>query len=1026
VVRTIDWNGAPLAGVPVFWSIAGGQGNLVAPVAKTDSNGFAITDFMATAVPASASFAVLTVTATSPAGSANFSITTLAGGTSAVVDLLAPSSGIGLSGASGATLAGALSVSVRVAGGPQDGSPLAGASVRLVDANNPEVSPGAVCANAQSGAILTDATGTASCDVTLAGPPASYSLAVIAGEQPATVNFNATINTASTCTYALSAGSASYGAGGGSGSINISTAPACAWNAFSNAGWLVITSNADGIGPGWVSFTASANNGPSQTGTIDIAGRMFTVSEAAAGTSGQLAITTPAPLPDGSTQHHYSTSLTATGGTPPYSWSVQGTLPPGLSLNPSTGSVSGPPLIGGNSTFQVTVTDSAGAAATVSFSITIEGFNGGLPGAYPSLKNTSLPPAMAGLGYLQTLNAVGGCTGALSPDPSFSISAGTLPPGLAIREISPRIYAIAGVPITGGTFPFTLEITDACERAGSSSLSITVSAPAGSTGPISASPVSAQFTVHQFDTSSPPDQTIALSSSTPASYFVSLAPGTGGNWLSAAGPVSGSSPAAITLHVANYSTLAAGTYTADIAINLSGGGPPLLVPVTLTVTPSAALAMSPAAVNLTIAANGGGASTVTQTITVQSPQTISYSLTATTQSGGAWLSLSKTNGATDDTFDLLANGASLPPGTYTGTVTVQPTSASGPKRLIAVTLVVTTSVEVMPDPGTIAVVYRAGDSMPAAQSISLETLGNAAATFSISADAPWVTVSPNTGSAPATISITVDPTALSAGAHYASVIVSTPAAANGQMSIPVTVFVPTPNPVIQSVQNAASYAPGPVAPGEAVVIYGSYLGPVFLASGTAQNGLQPTNVAAVQVMFNGKAAPILYARADVISAMVPFSVVPGNALTMQVSVEGRQSNPVSLSTAAAAPGIFTSAPGQAIAVNPDGSLNGPGHGASPGDVIAIYMTGGGATSPPSKDGQIAADTSQALAQKVSAQVNGIDSTVVYAGNAPGLVAGVSLVQIQLPGSLPASAAASIMVSVSGAAAQPGVTVYIGP
>src|SRR5215471_18320928 len=42
VVRAVDSNGAPLAGVPVFWSIARGQGNLVAPVAKTDSNGFAM------------------------------------------------------------------------------------------------------------------------------------------------------------------------------------------------------------------------------------------------------------------------------------------------------------------------------------------------------------------------------------------------------------------------------------------------------------------------------------------------------------------------------------------------------------------------------------------------------------------------------------------------------------------------------------------------------------------------------------------------------------------------------------------------------------------------------------------------------------------------------------------------------------------------------------------------------------------------------------------------------------------------
>jgi uncharacterized protein (TIGR03437 family) len=1028
VVRAVDSSGVPLAGAPVVWSIAGGQGDLVAPVAKTDSNGFAMTDFLATAVPATASYATQTITATSTVGSATFTVTALAAGTSAVVNLIAPASGTALAGASGDELTGALKASISVAGGSQDGTPLVGVSVRLADANNPEAAPAAICANASSGEITTDAKGMAGCDLTLAGPPGSYSLAVIAGEQPATVNFKVTINAAATCTYSLSPGSASYGAGGGSGSVNISTSPACAWSASSNAGWVVLTSDADGIGPAFVSFTASTNNGPARTGTIDIAGQILTVSQAATGTSAQLAITTPAPLSDGSTQQYYSATLTANGGAPPYSWSAQGPLPPGLSLNPATGSISGSPLVTGTSAFQVTVTDSAGTTASLSFSITIEGFSGGVPGAYPSVQNTSLPPGMAGVGYLQTLNQMGGCTGALSPDPSFAISTGALPPGLVLREISPRIYAIAGVPGSPGTFPFTLAITDACGRAGHTNFSIAVSTPPVSASFISASPISAQFIVQQFDWASPPDQSIALSSSMPVSYLVSLAPGTGGgNWLSTNGPVAGSAPPTITLHVANYSTLAAGTYTANVVINPSGTGPPLLVPVTLTVTPSAAMMISPASVNVTIAANGGGgASTATQTLSVQAPATMAYSVSATTQSGGAWLSVSKTNGTTDDIFDVLANAASLPAGTYVGTVTISPTSAPRLPTQITVTLVVTTSDEVMPEPGGMTVVYRAGDSMPAAQSVLLGTLGDAPATFSVSADAPWVTVAPNAGSAPATITVAVDPTTLTPGAHYASIVVSTPAAANGQVSIPVTVFVPTPISVILSVQNAASYTSGAVAPGEAVVIYGSYLGEPFLDSGTAANGIQTTNLSSVQVTFNGVAAPILYARTDVVSAMVPFSVVPGNAVALQVSFEDRQSDPFSLSTAPAAPGIFTSGPGQAIAVNVDGSLNGPGHGASPGDVIGIYMTGGGTTSPPSNDGQIAVDTSQALVQQVHAQVNGIDSTVIYAGNAPGLIAGVSLVKVQLPAGLPPSAAASITVSVGGVTTQTGVTVYIAP
>jgi uncharacterized protein (TIGR03437 family) len=1024
VVRAVDSNGAAIAGVPVFWSLASGQGNLVAPVAKTDSNGFAMTDFMAAAVPMTASFVVQTITATSPAGSATFTVTTLAAGATPLVDLLAPAGTTGLSGASGDTLPGALKVMLTVAGGPQDGTPLSSVSVRLADANSPGAPPAAVCANSQTGEALTDATGTASCDITLAGPPGSYSLSVMGGGQPAVVNFPVTVKVAATCTYVLAPGAASYGAGGGSGTLYISTAPACSWTASSNGDWLGITSSAGGIGPAWVSYTAAANGGPPRTAAIDVAGQMFTVSQDATGTPASLAITTPAPLPDGSTQQHYSTMLTAAGGTPPYSWSVQGALPPGLSLDAAAGSISGPPLIAGTTTFQITVTDNAGATASLSFSITIEGFNGGVPGAYPALTNASVPPGGVGMAYLQTLTPVGGCTGPLSPDPAFTVSAGALPPGLAVREISPRVYAIAGVPGGAGTFAFTLAITDACGRTGHASLSITVSSSAGATGPISASPTSAQFTVQQFDTTSPPDQSIALTISTAVSYVMSLAPGTGGNWLSAAGGVPGAA-SAITLHVANYATLDPGTYSAAVVINLSGGGPPLVVPVTLTVKPSVIISASPANVTLTVAATAAGGTTTTQTIAVQAAQPVAYSLTATVQSGGGWLSLSKASGTAGDTFDIIANGASLAPGTYTGTVTIAPTTMPGPPQNIAVTLVVTTSDEVMPWPGTIAVVYRDGDPQPAAQSISLSTVSGGPEGISVSSDAPWVTVTPNATSAPATFSITVDPMGLDPGAHYASIVVSSLAAASGRMSIPVTLFLPTPKPVIQSVQNAASFASGSVAPGEAVVIYGSNLGPPFLVSGTVANGVQSTGLGGVQITFNKTAAPILYVSDNVVAAMVPFSVAAAAAVTLQVSLLGQQSDPFSLTAAATAPGIFTSGNGQAIAVNPDGSLNGPGHGASAGDTVGIYITGGGVTSPSSKDGQFAAGTTPALAQPVSAQVNGVPSTVVSSGSAPGLVAGVSLIQVQIPAGVPAGAA-SVAITVGGVSTQPGVSVYIGP
>jgi hypothetical protein len=85
----------------------------------------------------------------------------------------------------------------------------------------------------------------------------------------------------------------------------------------------------------------------------------------------QLAIATGA-LPGGTTGSPYAAALAATGGTPPYSWSVSaGSLPAGLSLASATGALSGTPSAVGTATFTVRVTDAASGAATAPLGITV-------------------------------------------------------------------------------------------------------------------------------------------------------------------------------------------------------------------------------------------------------------------------------------------------------------------------------------------------------------------------------------------------------------------------------------------------------------------------------------------------------------------------------------------------------------------------------------------------------------------------------------------------------------------------------
>jgi hypothetical protein len=83
-----------------------------------------------------------------------------------------------------------------------------------------------------------------------------------------------------------------------------------------------------------------------------------------------LEITTTA-LPNGTVGQAYSASLAATGGATPYTWAIIGTLPAGLSLNASTGEISGTTSAEGTSNFTVEVTDDDGATDTQALSITV-------------------------------------------------------------------------------------------------------------------------------------------------------------------------------------------------------------------------------------------------------------------------------------------------------------------------------------------------------------------------------------------------------------------------------------------------------------------------------------------------------------------------------------------------------------------------------------------------------------------------------------------------------------------------------
>ena len=84
------------------------------------------------------------------------------------------------------------------------------------------------------------------------------------------------------CSYSLGSTQRSAGSGGGPLTVNVSTSSGCAWAATSLVSWIAVTSGAAGVGSGQVGLAVAANGGAQRSGVVNIAGRTFTVTQAAA------------------------------------------------------------------------------------------------------------------------------------------------------------------------------------------------------------------------------------------------------------------------------------------------------------------------------------------------------------------------------------------------------------------------------------------------------------------------------------------------------------------------------------------------------------------------------------------------------------------------------------------------------------------------------------------------------------------------------------------------------------------------
>ena len=201
--------------------------------------------------------------------------------------------------------------------------------------------------------------------------------------------------------------------------------------------------------------TDKKSDSTSQSYAVDIANSPLTIS-------------TSSPLPDGKVGASYSQMLSITGGATPYVWSViGGNLPGGISLNTSSGVLSGTPTAATGSSFTVEVVDKNKASTTKTFSLTIAGSASGLR----ITSSSTLPGGTVGMPYSYVLTAAGG-----TPPYSWALAGGTLPADVVVNAES---GALTGSPGNAGSFAFTVRVTDRSSATADQSFQLTVGSAPG-------------------------------------------------------------------------------------------------------------------------------------------------------------------------------------------------------------------------------------------------------------------------------------------------------------------------------------------------------------------------------------------------------------------------------------------------------------------------------------------------------------------------------------------------------------------
>ena len=531
------------------------------------------------------------------------------------------------------------------------------------------------------------------------------------------------------------------------------------------------------------------------------------------------------------------------------------------------------------------------------------------------------------------------------------------------------------------------------------------------------------------------------SNADPLTFSVGATTQSGQNWLSVT-PQQGSTPATFKILV----NPAAFNGTHDTGtVTVTGPSNSLSIPVVLDlVAPPGPpkIVTSPAAAQFSVQA--GQPAPLAETIAM-SQAFAPFTLTTQTSDGGNWLSASA--GQVPQGFTVSVDPTNLTAGTYHGIVTITSAAAAAPGQ-VPVTLTIWNA---PPPPVTVnppnLTFTAASGSSTVTQTINIAS-GTIPLSFGISVSTDdgsgWLGVGAVPGPilfppmfTPGTAVITVSTAALAPGVYHGTVTVAAPPGSANVTSVAVTLTVtpmppPLPQqgaiPVVAEVLNAASQAAGNVSPGEILTIFGQNIGPAAPAYFTlGPDGKAATDPGGVQVLFDSLPAPVIYASATQINAIVPYEVAGQTVTNIVVRFSGASIPVGGVPVTDTAPAIFalsSTGEGGAAALNQDNSVNTPSNPAARNTVVQIYATGQGLTSPPGITGEITGPPLRKSILPVQVKIGGLDAQVIDADSAPGEVSGLFQVNALIPSNAPTGSSVPVTLKIGNAQSQGGVSIAV--